>query len=71
MNIFAYLHLFILHASIWTALLIMIDAHENGLPWTLGSILDMLRSAAILGSVVGILTAHAHGHYLAYIKDVL
>lgn len=69
MDILTHFHLFIVHGSIWIALIIAADVHVNGAP-ALDRIPKLLASAAVLGSLMGLLTAHAHGHYLTYLRDL-
>lgn len=64
------LHLWLVHAPVWMALILAADVHKNGAP-QLGGLPKLIASAGLLGSLMGILTAHAHGHYLAYVKDLI
>jgi hypothetical protein len=64
-----FLHLFIVHAALATALVVACDVHVNGAP-TLSRIPGLLTSSAVLGGLVGLLTAHAHSHYLNYIGGI-
>lgn len=65
------LHLWLVHAPVWVAALIAMDVHQNGLALSIYGLWEKLFIAGLLGSLMGLLTAHAHGHYLSYIKDLL
>jgi hypothetical protein len=62
-----YLHLLIIHASAWVSIIVAADVHKNGAP-SLGGIKALLVKAGVLGLAMGLLTAHAHSHYLQYLQ---
>jgi len=66
-----YLHLWLVHVPIWISVLIAMDVHQTGLPDTWPSFGKQIVMAALLGAIMGGLTAHAHGHYLQYVKDLI
>jgi hypothetical protein len=65
-----YFHMLLVHAPIAMALIVAADVHQHGAP-PIDHIPGLLTSSGLLGVVVGLFTAHAHVHYLSYIKDIL
>lgn len=65
----SFLHVYLVHACIATALMVAADVHQNGIP-PIRHIPRLFVSATFLGSVIGFLTAFGHIHYLTYLKDL-
>ncbi len=61
----AYLHLALAHAGFWFALLVAREVWKDGVPKHL--LKPLLRWAG-LACIMGVVTAHSHVHYLAFLK---
>lgn len=62
-----YLHIYLIHVSVWITAIIAADIYKKGAPHPL-YIHELLRSAIILGFIGAIASAHGHIHYLQYVK---
>lgn len=69
--VYGYGHLFIVHASVWISFAVANEVRLKGLPETWGQLRGWLSMAGLLGILMGILTSHAHGHYMSYLKGLI
>lgn len=67
----SFLHLLIVHASGWICILMVGHVNRTGLPQDFYDILKDMERAVVLGLMLGVCSAHAHSHYLSYVKELL
>lgn len=62
----SFLHVYLVHACLATALMVAADVHQNGVPPIRG-VGVLLSASGLLGSLVAILTSVAHVHIINYV----